>query len=308
MTKYGKSVYHASSKSVTRRPQTQGRTRRFDTKMSKRFALLIATTGVMACTGALVLAGAAGAASSSRPTLKIALAGKTGISVSGSEVSGAVNVVSTFTGKGQGAFALVRLNPGVTFQQAFQAVQSHRGDENALTPYGAVTASANAPGSIQTVLTRGNWVALNVSGMGAPGFAQFTVTKASSPAALPAAKATETSIEFGFKGPKVLTNGTVVRAQNGGYLVHMIDLIGLRSKAVAPKVMSMLRAGAPQKAFRPYLSGQFVSLLDPASPGAQQQIVLHAKPGYYVEACFMDTQDGREHTRLGMERLVRVVK
>ena len=36
--------------------------------------------------------------------------------------------------------------------------------------------------------------------------------------------------------------------------------------------------------------------------------MLKAKPGYYVEACFMDTQDGREHTRLGMERLVKVVK
>jgi hypothetical protein len=219
-----------------------------------------------------------------------------------------VNVVTTHTGKGQGAVALVRLNQGVTLQQAFQAVQSHHGDENALTPYGAVTASANAPGTIETVLTPGNWVALNVSGMGTPGFAQFTVTQSSSPAALPAAKATETSIEFGFKGPNVLTDGTMVRAQNRGYLVHMIDLIGVRSKAVVPTVMRMLRAGAPQKAFRPFLNGQFVSLLDPASPGALQQMVLNAKPGYYVEACFMDTQDGREHTQLGMERPVRVVK
>jgi hypothetical protein len=100
----------------------------------------------------------------------------------------------------------------------------------------------------------------------------------------------------------------MVRAQNAGYLVHMIDLIGVRSKAVVPKVMRMLRAGAPQKAFRPYFSGQFVSLLDPASPGAMQQAVLNARPGYYVETCFMNTQDGREHTEVGMERPVRVVK
>jgi hypothetical protein len=275
--------------------------------MSKRFASLIAATGALACTGALALAGGASGVSS-RPTLNVALTGNTGVSVSGSEVSGAVNVVATHTGRGQGAFALVHLNPGVTFQQAFQAVQSHHGDENAVTPYGAVTASANAPGTIQTVLTPGNWVALNVSGMGAPGFVQFTVTQSPSPAALPGAKVTETSIEFGFKGPKVLKNGTVVRARNGGYLVHMIDLIGVRSKAVVPTVIRMMRAGAPQKAFRPYLNGQFVSLLDPASPGALQQMVLNAKPGYYVEACFMDTQDGREHTQLGMERPVRIVK
>jgi hypothetical protein len=33
-----------------------------------------------------------------------------------------------------------------------------------------------------------------------------------------------------------------------------------------------------------------VSLMDPASPGAMQQEILDAKPGYYVQACLMDTQ------------------
>ena len=47
--------------------------------------------------------------------------------------------------------------------------------------------------------------------------------------------------------------------------------------------------------------------MGPASPGGMQQQVLNAKPGLYVEACFMDTQDRREHTRLGMTRLVRIV-
>ncbi len=51
----------------------------------------------------------------------------------------------------------------------------------------------------------------------------------------------------------------------------------------------------------------FIALLGAASPGAMQQQVLNASPGYYVEACFMDTQDGREHTQLGMVRLVQVV-
>ena len=70
--------------------------------MSKRLTSLIATAGALAVTGALVLAGGAGAAgtASSLPTLNIALTGTTGVSVSGSEVSGAVNVVSTFSGQG----------------------------------------------------------------------------------------------------------------------------------------------------------------------------------------------------------------
>jgi hypothetical protein len=279
--------------------------------VKKRFAALVTASAV----GGAVVLGVAGGASgqpSSLPTLNIALAGAKGISVSGSEVSGALNIVTTFSGtvpKGsQASVAIARLNPGVTLQQAFQAVQSHNGDENALTPLGAVIVAANAPSTVQTVLTPGNYVALNTTSNGLPAAVEFTVTQSSSPASLPAAKATQTAIEFGFHGPRLLHRGTMVRAQNQGYLVHMIDLIGVRKKAFIPRVMRMLRAGAPQKAFRPFLNGQFVSLLDPASPGAMQQFVLRAKPGFYVEACFMDTQDHREHTQLGMERPVRVVK
>jgi hypothetical protein len=279
--------------------------------VKKRLAALVTAS---AAAGAVVLglAGGASGQTSSLPTLNVALTGATGVSVSGSEVSGAVSVVTTFSGtvpKGsQPSVALVRLNPGVTLQQAFQVVQSHNGDENALTPLGGVIVGAFAPSTVQTVLTPGNYVALNTTSNGPPAAQEFTVTQSSSPAALPAAKATQTAIEFGFRGPRVLHRGTMVRAQNHGFLVHMIDLVGVRKKAFIPRVMRLLRAGAPQKAFRPFLNGQFVSLLDPASPGALQQFVLKAKPGFYVEACFMDTQDHREHTQLGMERPVRVVK
>ena len=283
--------------------------------MSKRLSSLIATAGALAVTGALVLAGGAGAtgaAGGSLPTLNIALTGTTGVSVSGSEVSGAVTVVSTFTGKGgPGSFALVRLNPNLppqtAVQQGFAAVQSHHGDENALTATGSlVVASAQAPSTIQTLLQPGAYLALNVTGMGQPGFTMFTVTQSGSPASLPAASGTQTAIEFGFHGPTTLHNGTTVRAQNGGYLVHMIDLLGVKSKADGRVALAGLKAGKSQKFFRPLSNGVFISLLDPASPGAMQQTVLKAKPGWYVEACFMDTQDGREHVQVGMERLVRV--
>ena len=280
--------------------------------MSKRFAPWIATAAVIGCTAALLVSGGASAASSAPSTLHVTLKGKTGISVSGSPVAGAVNVVATQSGKGAGSFGLIRLNPNEPPQKAlaqgFTAVQSHHGDLNALTETGdLLLVSANAPGSIQTVMTPGTWIAVNTTSMGKPGFAQFTVGKSSSPAALPAAKATQSSIEFGFRGPTVLHNGTVVRAQNQGYLVHMIQLIGVRKKSMVPRVIRMLRNGAPRKAFRPYVTGVFVSLLNPASPGALQQATLNAKPGSYVEACFMNTEDGREHTQLGMERGV-VVK
>jgi hypothetical protein len=284
--------------------------------MSKRLTSLIATAGALAVTGALVLAGGAGAAgtASSLPTLNIALTGTTGVSVSGSEVSGAVNVVSTFSGKAPSGpnsngptWGLVRLNPGVSVLQAAGAVQSAHGDINALTPFGSLFADNSAGVPTQTLLTPGNYAALNITGNGNPAIATFTVTPSSSPAALPNAAATETAIEFNFRGPTVLHNGTIVRAQNGGYLVHMVIGIGVKNAATGRQVMALLRAGKDGKAQK-LASRNFLNLAGPISPGGMQQAVLNAKPGYYVEACFMDTQDGREHTQLGMERLIRVVK
>src|SRR5437870_5646813 len=118
---------------------------------------------------AVVLAGSAGAARTALPTLNVALSGAKGVSVSGSTVSGAVSVVSTFTGTlprgSMGAdFALVHLNPGVTIREAAGAVQSHQGDINALTPYGTLYVHAGAPSTVQTVLAPGKWVALNITG------------------------------------------------------------------------------------------------------------------------------------------------
>lgn len=278
----------------------------------KRFASLVAVVGTLAGGGALALTQAAASASpsaraaSALPTLNIALSGTKGVSVSGSMVSGAVSVVATHTGGGQGVFGIVRLNPGVSVQQAVGSVGSHHGDINALTPYGSLFADYSAPGTIQTVLTPGNYVALNISGNGQPALATFTVTQSSAPAALPHASATESTIEFGFRGPAVLHNGSMVRVVNKGWLVHMDDLIGVRNAATGKTLIALLKAGKDRAAQK--LATGFATLIGPASPGAMQQEVLHAKPGYYVQACFMDTQDHVEHTRLGMVRLVRIAK
>jgi hypothetical protein len=96
----------------------------------------------------------------------------------------------------------------------------------------------------------------------------------------------------------------MVRVENDGYLVHMDVLIGARNKAGAKKIIALLKAGKDHRAQS--LATGFVNLLGPSSPGAMQQEILNAKPGYYVQACFMDTQDHREHTVLGMERLVQI--
>ena len=236
--------------------------------------------------------------------------GATGISVSGSEVSGAVNIVATFQGSvprgGNGpSFALVQLNPGATFQQAFAAVQAAKGDLNAITPYASMTVSGG-PGSIQAALTPGNWLALNVTGNGQPAIAPFTVTQSAAPAVLPAPNVTETAIEFGFRGPTTIHEGTTLRTVNGGFLVHMVQFIGVKNKAAGEKGMALLQAGKDNKAGK-YFTHSFFGM-GPVTHGGMEQQTVTAKPGYYDEACFMDTQYGREHTRLGMLRLVRVVR
>ncbi len=283
--------------------------------MTKRLGSLAAAASVLATASMFALPGAAHA-DGLLPTLTVALKGITGVSVSGSELSGAVSITATFTGKAPPSgpnsngpsFGIIHLKPGVTIQQAAGAVNASGGDLNALTPYGSLFVSASAPAKVQTVLTPGSYVALNDTGNGQPGFAPFTVTQSTSPAALPAAAATQTAIEFGFRGPAVLHDGTMVRAQNHGYLVHMIFLLRAPHESTALQVIALLKAGEDNQAMQ--LLGPnsaFIGLQGPASPGAMQQQVLNAPPGYYVEACFMDTQDGREHTQLGMVRLVQIV-
>jgi hypothetical protein len=276
----------------------------------KRFASLIVATGAVAVTGAFTLAGGASGAST-LPTVNVALTGKTGISVSGTPVSGAVNVVSTFTGKGHGQVGLVRLNPvlppAVAAAEGFGAVQAHHGDLNALTVFGdLVIFNAGAPSTAQTVLSPGAYLALNLTGSGKPAFASFNVAQAPHPAALPTPGGTVKAIDFGFRGAKTLHRGELVRFENDGFLVHMIVASRVKNRADAALETALLRAGKDRKAFR--LSRGFANFAGPLSPGGLQQEIIHAKPGIYVLQCFMNTQDGREHTRVGMMRTIRITK
>ncbi|MGH2894898.1 MAG: hypothetical protein ACRDPM_16770, partial [Solirubrobacteraceae bacterium] len=124
---------------------------------------------------------------------------------------------------------------------------------------------------------------------------------------LPAAQATESAIDFAFRGPTVLHDGQMVRATNDGWTVHMAEAFGVRNAVAGRKAVGLLLAGKDRQAQRLATKAVF-SLFEPVTHGAVQQAVLHAKPGYYVEVCHMAIQDGGEHTRLGMARLIRVVR
>ncbi len=271
-----------------------------------RSALILAVT-----LGALA-AGASASAAASLPTLTIT-ATSSSISVAGAEQSGAVNVVTEYTGSKEANVILVQLRPGASFEQAEAAIQKAHGDTNAVGKYGSIVfdgeALAGKEAEAQIVLAPGPYVAVlpGGEGKGSKAHADFTVGASPSPAALPAPEATIKAIEFGFKGPSTLRDGELVRFENAGYLVHMNVAAPVRSLKAARLAIKALLAGK-EKALEKLISGPPVGFTGPVSPEAFQQETITAKPGIYFEVCFMDTQDGRSHAQLGMERIIKIVK
>jgi hypothetical protein len=254
----------------------------------------------------------AASAQAALPTLTLAIT-KSSITVGGATQSGGVNVVSTDTGVKEAGAILFLLKPGVSFAEVESAMKSGAGkDPNNRSKYGSIVFDAEVnPGQtseVQTSLQPGQYFAIGGEGERKPAVhATFTVTAAKSPAALPTPQATIRSIEFGFLGPKTLHDGEVVRFENEGFLVHMDVVFPARSKSAAKKIINGLLRGK-EKGLEKLVSSEPFSFAGPLSHEAFQQETITAKPGWYVQACFMQTQDGRDHTRLGMERIIKITK
>jgi hypothetical protein len=291
---------------------------RKDERMSSRWsrAPRCVVGAVLALSSSLALAAgplAAGSAQAAAlPTLKLAVT-KSSITVTGSAQSGAVNVITTGSGVKEAAAILVLLKPGVSQAEveAFLATKKSK-DPNYASKYGTIVfdteTNAGQTGEAQTNLQAGQYLALATEGEGgAKVRASFTVTAAPTPAALPAPQATVRTIEFGFRGPATLKDGELVRFENEGFLVHMDVAFPVKSMKVAKKVVKDLRTGK-EKGLEKLVSGMPITFAGPLSSGAYQQQTITAKPGVYVQACFMDTQDGRSHTKLGMERIIKIAK
>jgi hypothetical protein len=274
----------------------------------KKIGSAIATAAIVGASALMLMVGTASA--TALPQIRIALDGRS-ISISGALESGAVSIQSTVTKVNQAEPTLVRLEPGVTFAQAFNAAQSHHGDPNYLRGLASLVFDVNANRGVstaETTLQPGHYVALDTEGNNPAKWprAEFDVTQASAPAALPKANATIATIDFNFRAPRTLHVGQLVRFENDGFLVHMVSAIGVKNQGDAKRLTALLLAGKDNQAQK--LGTTFAGFAGPLSPGGMQQFVLNAKPGIYVLACFMDTQDNREHTQLGMERTIRIVK
>jgi hypothetical protein len=291
---------------------SSGRVRRAsETKETgmKRSVLLTTVLSVAAFASGLVLMTVPAVAANSLPTLTIALTPKT-VTVGGSMVSGAVNVVTTVTGEANDGPALFLLNPGVTPAQ-FGMVAAALGPNTPLDvidPYGSIVfdgyAARGAPGRAEIVLRPGTYIALENGN----GHAVFTVTQAAQPASLPKPAATVSAIDFGFRGASTLRDGQLVRFQNQGFLIHMIIYAQAKNLADARKAEALLLAGKPNAAGKKYGTGVNGMFAGPISHGAMQQEVITQPPGVYVIFCAMNAEDGREHFQLGMFRTIRILK
>jgi hypothetical protein len=238
---------------------------------------------------------------------------KSSITVGGATQSGAVNVVTSASGVKEATAILFLVKPTVTVAEieGFLAKKGAAKDPNNTSKYGAIVFDEEAsPGKVseaQTYLQPGQYLALVPGEGGGPkAHAFFTVAAAASPAALPAPEATLRSIEFGFRGPTTLHDGELVRYENEGFLVHMDIIFPVKSDKTAKLAVKDLLAGK-EKALEKLIIGEPFGA-GPLSHEAFQQTTITAKPGWYVQACFMETQDGRDHTRLGMERIIKIVK
>jgi hypothetical protein len=258
------------------------------------------------------LAPAVSAQPSTLPTLTLALT-STSITVGGATQSGGVNVLSTATGVKEATAILFLLKPGVTVAEVESALKGGAGkDPNRASKYGSIVFDGEAtPGKgseAQTSLQPGQYVAIASVGEGKPKphSPVFTVTAAKAPAALPAPQATLRSIDFAFTGPSTVHDGELVRFENEGFLVHMDVIVPAKSMKAAKQLVKDL-LGGKEKGIEKLIAGEPFGA-GPVSHEAFQQQTISAKPGWYVQVCFMETQDKRSHTRLGMERIIKIVK
>lgn len=251
----------------------------------------------------------ASSASSALPVMTFKMNGKT-VAIGGTLKSGAERVVFTVTGEAQGAPVLVRILPGVSLAQFFAHLAAAAQDPNNLYGVGQIVMSTEADrgtSSVMVNLVPATYVALDLNAPTTPPpFTVFAVTKAAHPAALPKPGATVTSIEFGFTGATTLRVGQIVRWANAGFLVHMIFGAQAPNLATANKIAALLKAGKDTAA-QALAIGSF-GFDGGLSHGESFESVIQQKPGFWVIACFMTTQDGREHTTLGMEKVIQILK
>jgi hypothetical protein len=276
---------------------------------SPRVIVVSAALAVLALT-AVGANAAAHAGNAVLPTVRVDLNGKS-ISAPRTVPSGAVRIVSTVTGTGgpDRTVSIVRLQPGATFASAFARVAAHRGNPDYLRGYASIVFDIQAnrgETEADVVLAPGDYVALDSTNDNPAKWLRtsFTVIASASAAPLPPTAATVNMIDFAYRGASTLRQGELVRYENTGFVSHMAFGIEVKNQATARKVTAALEAGRDNAAFK--LAKTEYAFAGALSPGSIQEQPVATPPGIYVLACFMASQDGSEHTKLGMIKTIDV--
>jgi hypothetical protein len=235
------------------------------------------------------------------------------ITVSDAPESGAVDVLTTASSSlKEPGVVLVRLRPGVTVGELLAYLAKNlTGDPATIAPYGSIVFNREAtPGATtesETSLLPGAYVALDAEGEKSSRWPEtsFAVLAAAEPTPLPEAGAVERSSGFAFDGPRTLRRGELVRFENDGPAPHMDIAFRAKSRAAAERLALDLRAGR-ERAAEKLVAGAPANFAGALSPGGLEQETITAAPGWYVQACFLET-GGRPDTRLGMERAIRIL-
>lgn len=98
------------------------------------------------------------------------------------------------------------------------------------------------------------------------------------------------------------------RFRDAGYLIHIGTYAEVSSAGQAASVEKLLIAGHAEQA-QAHLPGPTGRFFGPLwHVGLRQEAIITQPRGNYVLACVMPTQDGRDHSELGLMRTLRVVR
>jgi uncharacterized cupredoxin-like copper-binding protein len=266
-----------------------------------------ATTGAAAATTAA--AAATTAAAAAQPTeVKIGLAEYSYSDVPATVAGGFVTVTATNNGKEEHQATLLRLNDGVTLQQAlgdfagdpnkgFADITLY-GGPNSVAPGSSVSASADLPAgnyAFVCLIPGSDGIPHAAKGMVAP----FTVSAPAGTAApAPQSDGQIVTKEYNFTLPQSFSGNGTFDISNQGEQNHEMAVYAVAPGSTAADVQAFLASTEPPTGPPPIIPSGGISA---AAPGSDVFVHLDLTAGDYVMVCFLpDTKTGAPHFTLGM--------
>ena len=271
-------------------------------------AAAAATTGAAAATTAAAAATTAAAGAAAPTEVKIGMAEYSYSDVPATVAGGLVTVTATNNGKEEHQATLLRLNDGVTLQQAlgdfaadpnkgFADIQLF-GGPNSVAPGASVSATADLPAgnyAFVCLIPGSDGIPHAAKGMLAP----FTVSAPGGTAApAPQSDGQIVTKEYNFTLPQGFSGNGTFDISNQGEQNHEMAVYAVAPGSTTADVQAFLASTEPPAGPPPIIPSGGISA---AAPGSDIFVHLDLKAGDYVMVCFLpDTKSGAPHFSLGM--------